>query len=89
MQRLIFTEDVSPEKLKYLVSIGSYPVVYASWIDVKLNHIRKSPLVLCDDINFKYSTIQILEILPYTETPKIREYIFKHLMGYLFYYEIT
>lgn len=89
MQRLIFTEDVSPEKLKYLVSIGSYPVVYASWIDVKLNRIRKFPLVLCDDINFKYSTIQILEILPYTETPKIRAYIFKHLMGYLFYYEIT
>lgn len=30
MQRLIFTEDVSPEKLKYLVRIGSYPVVYVS-----------------------------------------------------------
>lgn len=89
MQRLIFTEDVSPEKLKYLVSIGSYPVVYVSWIDIKLGRIRKSPLVLCDDINFKYLTIQILEILPYIETPEIRSYIFKHLMGYLFYYEIT
>ena len=89
MQRLIFTEDVSPEKLNYLVSLGSYPVVYVSWIYVKLGRIRKSPLVLCNDINFKYLTIQILEILPYTETPEIRTYIFKHLMGYLFYYEIT
>lgn len=30
MDRLIFTKDVSPEMLKYLISIGSLPVVYAT-----------------------------------------------------------
>lgn len=30
MERLIFTKDVSPEMLKYLINIGNLPVVYAT-----------------------------------------------------------
>lgn len=89
MEKLIFTKDVSPEMLKYLINIGSLPVIYATWVDHKLNRIRKSPLVLTNDRNFYYKDIELIEISSYVDMECIRGSIWKQLLSWLFYYETS
>lgn len=89
MERLIFTKDVSPEMLKYLINIGSLPVVYATWVDHRWNCIRKSPLVLTNDRNFYHKDLELIEISSYAHMERLRGIISQQLINWLYYYETS